>query len=97
MMKQTPRFFQSIASTFALKARGPLFLAVVFGLSASAIAQTAAPASAARPEHATMTGQKTFPSAEAGVEALYAAAKSGDTDALLEIFGPGGKEVISSG
>lgn len=96
MMKRTPRFFQSIVSTFAPKARAPLFLALVFSFSVFASAQTAAPASTA-PQHAAMSGQKTFPSAEAAVEALYGATKSGDTDALLAIFGPGGKEVIFSG
>jgi Protein of unknown function (DUF2950) len=43
-------------------------------------------------------GQKTFASPGEAVEATIAAAKAGNTDALLQIFGPdGGKELISSG
>jgi hypothetical protein len=43
------------------------------------------------------TGQKTFASPGDAAEAMIAAAKAGDTDALLQIFGPEGKELLSSG
>jgi hypothetical protein len=42
-------------------------------------------------------GQKTFASPGEAVEAMIAATKAGNTDALLQIFGPEGKELISSG
>ncbi|HEY6290831.1 MAG TPA: DUF2950 domain-containing protein [Terriglobia bacterium] len=42
-------------------------------------------------------GQQTFASPGEAVEALTAAAKAGNTDALMQIFGPEGKEVLSSG
>ncbi len=41
--------------------------------------------------------QKSFQSPEEAVKALFGAAKSGDTKEMLAIFGPAGKEVISSG
>ena len=43
------------------------------------------------------TGQKTFASPGEAAEAMIAAAKVGSTDALLQIFGPEGKELLSSG
>lgn len=93
-----PNSSAPIVSTFVLKIRRPLLLlAVVLGLGAFAIAQTAAAASSLEPQHTPETGQKTFPSANAAMEALYTAVKSGDTDALIEIFGPGGKELVLSG
>jgi Protein of unknown function (DUF2950) len=46
---------------------------------------------------AQQQGQKTFSSPEEASKALYAAAKSNDTKALLELFGPEGKEIVSSG
>jgi hypothetical protein len=42
-------------------------------------------------------GQTTFPTASAAADALVAACKSGDQDALLKILGPAGKDLISSG
>jgi hypothetical protein len=98
MTQPISRFLPSIVPTFLLKARLLLFLAAIaFGLGAFAKAQTTAKASSAEPHHVAEPGQKTFPSANAAMEALYAANKSGDTNALLEIFGPGGKELIFSG
>ena len=41
--------------------------------------------------------QKTFASPEAAGEALFEAAKAGDQNALLAVFGPEGKDIISSG
>jgi hypothetical protein len=38
-----------------------------------------------------------FPTPERAVEALTAAAKSGDTPAMFAIFGPDGREILSSG
>ncbi|HTG61595.1 MAG TPA: DUF2950 domain-containing protein [Terriglobia bacterium] len=43
------------------------------------------------------TGQKTFASPGDAAGDMIAAAKAGDTDALLQIFGPEGKELLSSG
>jgi hypothetical protein len=42
-------------------------------------------------------GQKTFASAEEASQALVAAAQSNDQKAMLEILGPDGKQIISSG
>jgi hypothetical protein len=46
---------------------------------------------------AQQPGQKTFPSAEEATSSFYAAAKINDEQALLEIVGPAGREVIVSG
>jgi hypothetical protein len=43
------------------------------------------------------SGQKTFASPGEAAQAMIAAAKADNTDALLQIFGPEGKELISSG
>ena len=48
---------------------------------------TAAPASA----------QEKFSTPEAAVDALIGAAKSGDTKAILEVLGPDGQAIVSSG
>lgn len=42
-------------------------------------------------------GQKTFVSPEEASKALYTAAQNNDEKALLELFGPEGKEIVSSG
>jgi len=42
-------------------------------------------------------GQKTFSSPEEASRALYTAAKNNDEKALLELFGPDGKEIVASG
>jgi hypothetical protein len=42
-------------------------------------------------------GQKSYPSAEAASQALYQATEQGDQSALLEVLGPDGKEIVSSG
>ena len=41
--------------------------------------------------------KKTFSTAEEASQAIYAAAKTNDQKALLEIFGTGGKQILSSG
>lgn len=41
--------------------------------------------------------QKTFATAEDASQALFSAAQAGDQSALLDIFGPGSHEIISSG
>jgi type II secretory pathway pseudopilin PulG len=60
-----------------------LVLAVVLILSALLIAQ--------------QSGQKTFATPEEASQALFAAAQAGDPAALLEIFGPAGSGIVSSG
>jgi Protein of unknown function (DUF2950) len=42
-------------------------------------------------------GQKTFPTAQAASQALVDAAKSNDESTMLEVLGPDGKDIISSG
>ncbi|MGA7295341.1 MAG: DUF2950 domain-containing protein [Terriglobales bacterium] len=42
-------------------------------------------------------GQKTFSSAQAAASALVAAAKNNDENAMIEILGPEGKKIVSSG
>ena len=43
------------------------------------------------------TGPEVFASPEAAGEAVYNAAKNGDSNAMLTIFGPSGKDVVFSG
>ena len=46
---------------------------------------------------AQQQGQKTFSSAEEATNALVTAAQSNDEKAMLEILGPDGKQIVSSG
>jgi len=46
---------------------------------------------------AQQPGQKTFPSAEDASNALVTAAQSNDEKAMLDILGPDGKQIVSSG
>src|SRR6202521_5609005 len=46
---------------------------------------------------AQQQGQKTFASAEEASNALFTAAQNNDEKAMLDIFGPDGKQVVSSG
>lgn len=62
-------------------------------LAAVAILLTCVPA----PSMAQQPGQKTFPTTEDASNALVAAAESNDQKALIEILGPDGKQIISSG
>jgi Protein of unknown function (DUF2950) len=47
--------------------------------------------------HAQQPGQKTFASAEAAATALVAAARSGDSKAMLDVLGPDAQRIVSSG
>jgi hypothetical protein len=49
------------------------------------------------PSLAQQVGQRTFPSPEQGVNALFSALQSSDEEALLEMLGPAGKDIVSSG
>lgn len=51
----------------------------------------------AAPALAQQQGQKTFATAQQASDALYAAAKANDEQALLQLLGPDGKSIISSG
>ena len=51
----------------------------------------------AAPAFAQQAGQKTFASPEEASKALYSAAKSNDEKAMLDLLGPDGKAIISSG
>jgi hypothetical protein len=46
---------------------------------------------------AQLPGQKTFASPEEAAQALFAAAKGEDQETMLDIFGPDGKEIVSTG
>jgi hypothetical protein len=46
---------------------------------------------------AQQAGQKTFPTAQAASQAFVDAVKSNDESAMLQVLGPDGKEIISSG
>jgi Protein of unknown function (DUF2950) len=46
---------------------------------------------------AQQAGQKTFPSPQDASNALAAAAQSNDEKAMLDILGPDGKQIVSSG
>ncbi|HEY1251459.1 MAG TPA: DUF2950 domain-containing protein [Thermoanaerobaculia bacterium] len=67
--------------------------AVLLGITAAA--RAAEPAAATKKAPAAIG--KTFDSPKAAADALVAAAAAGDTAALNAIFGPGGKDLISSG
>jgi hypothetical protein len=51
----------------------------------------------AAPALAQQAGQKTFASPEEASKALYSAAKSNDEKVMLDVLGPDGKQIISSG
>jgi hypothetical protein len=46
---------------------------------------------------AQQPGQKTFSSAEEAISALFTAAQNNDEKAMLGVFGPDGKQIVSSG
>lgn len=46
---------------------------------------------------AQQSGQKTFPTAQAASQALVDAVKSNDESAMLQVLGPDGKDIVSSG
>ena len=66
----------------------------VWKLAAIAILLAGSFAAGAR---AQQKGQKTFATPAEASQALFAAAKSNDEKALLELFGPNGKEIVNSG
>jgi Protein of unknown function (DUF2950) len=66
---------------FSLLAAGAILLTASFAVSTAA----------------QQSGQKTFSSPEEAARALYAAAQTDDTKALLDLLGPDGKEIVSSG
>src|SRR6476660_6504592 len=45
----------------------------------------------------TLQPQRTFDTAQSAADALIAAAEHDDTQAILDIFGPGGKDLLESG
>src|SRR5580658_890129 len=49
------------------------------------------------PSRAQQQRQKTFSSAEAASEALFTAAQNGDENAMIQMLGPDGKQIVSSG
>jgi hypothetical protein len=49
------------------------------------------------PSLGQQAGQKTFASPAEASKAMYAAAKSNDEKTMLDLLGPGGKEIVSSG
>ncbi|HET6930749.1 MAG TPA: DUF2950 domain-containing protein [Candidatus Acidoferrum sp.] len=51
----------------------------------------------ATPAFAQQAGQKTFASPEEASKALFSAVKSNDEKAMLDLLGPDGKEIVSSG
>ena len=69
----------------------------VWGLLGSATLWTVTLGPLAGPLAGQQPGQKTFASPGEAAEAMIGAAKAGNTDALLQIFGPEGKELLSSG
>ncbi len=54
-------------------------------------------ASAASPAATPAGGAKAFDTAQQAADALVAAAEKDDVDAMLVIFGPGGKDLVTSG
>jgi hypothetical protein len=78
----------------------PKILAKVFGIAAFcilAIALRASSQTKAATTAATQPQQKTFDTAQQAAEVMIMAVKNDDVTALLEIFGPAGKDFISTG
>jgi hypothetical protein len=79
--------------------RARVFFAA-FGIAACFVLETtmhAAPQTRAATNMATQPQQKTFDTAQQAADAMILAVKNDDVAALLEIFGPAGKELISTG
>ena len=75
-------------------------LSTVFGIAACCILATAlhaAPQTKAATSVATQPQQKTFDTAQQAAEVMIVAVKNDDVAALLEIFGPAGKDFVSTG
>jgi hypothetical protein len=74
-----------------------IFVKRVRGLFPSGCFLTLTFALLACPVAGQQSGQKTYTSPGEAADAMIAAAKAGNTDALLQIFGPEGKDLLSSG
>lgn len=75
-------------------------LIAVFGIAACCITQTvehATPQARAATVADTQPQQKTFDTAQLAADAMVLAIKNDDVAALLEIFGPAGKDFVSTG
>jgi hypothetical protein len=81
-----PSSFHSRSSVARLCAIVLFVVASIAGPTQSSAAATAAPVT-----------QKTFPTAEAAVDAFVAALRTNDSAALTEIFGPDSEDLVSSG
>jgi len=69
----------------------------MFFLMLIAMATLGAGCNKNKPEQTTTAGLQTFASPEIAGQTIYAAAKAGDTNTLLAVFGPGAKELLFSG
>jgi hypothetical protein len=83
MLHRISIFVQPQSKKFIRFAMSALFALGLMCWSARALAQ--------------QTGQRTFASAEDASRALFDAARAEDEQALLSIFGPAGKDILSSG
>jgi hypothetical protein len=76
------------------------FLYVVFGIASCCLSETAlrtTPQTRATPTVTSQQQQKTFDTAQQAADAMILAVKSDDVAALQEIFGPAGKDFVSTG
>jgi hypothetical protein len=72
----------------------------MFGIAACCVLAVGMPAASQTTAATTVAmqpSQKTFDTAQQAADAMILAVKSDDVTALLEIFGPGGKDFISTG
>jgi hypothetical protein len=76
---------------------GLLALTMIGMLAVPAHAADASPESSATKKKAAAPKQRTYTSPEEAVQGLMAAAKAGDSKAMLAILGAGGKPIITSG
>jgi len=86
-------------STVRVSLRAKILLAL-FGIAVSCFSGTAvqaAPQTRAAKTVSTQPQQKTFDTAQQAANAMILAVKSDDVAALLEIFGPAGKDFVSTG
>jgi hypothetical protein len=79
------RFDKSLRDKLVATPGFPAFVALTFALCLAPLSSAQQP------------GQRTFKSAEEAGSALFAAAQSVDEKVLLDMLGPAGKDVISSG
>jgi len=86
-------------STVRVSLRAKILLAL-FGIAVSCFSGTAvqaAPQTRAAKTVSTQPQQKTFDTAQQAANAMILAVKSDDVATLLEIFGPAGKDFVSTG